>query len=74
MRHHLQPIKAVKAIGPVVYTATATAVSRIIAMVVLFWMQGAPGEWTELRTVPVEFDVELPANLFTLSKLRNPPE
>jgi outer membrane lipoprotein-sorting protein len=29
-------------------------------------------EWTELRTAAAEFDVELPANLFTLSNLRNP--
>ena len=31
-------------------------------------------EWTELRTAAAEFDVELPANQFTLSNLRNPRE
>ena len=28
--------------------------------------------WTEVRTEAVEFDLELPPNLFTLSNLRNP--
>lgn len=32
----------------------------------------APGEWTEVRTEAVEFDLDLPASLFTLSSLRNP--
>ena len=32
----------------------------------------SPGEWTELQTLAVEFDVELSANVFTLSNLRNP--
>ena len=31
-----------------------------------------PDEWTEVRTNTVEFDLELPGNLFTLSNLRNP--
>jgi len=31
-----------------------------------------PEEWTEMRTNEVEFDIELPENLFTLSNLRNP--
>jgi len=31
-------------------------------------------EWTELRTAAAEFDLELPANQFTLSNLRNPRE
>ena len=31
-------------------------------------------QWTELRTAAAEFDVELPANQFTLSNLRNPRE
>jgi len=29
-------------------------------------------KWTELHTHEIEFDLELPANLFTLSNLRNP--
>ena len=32
----------------------------------------APGEWTELQTLVVEFDGSLSANVFTLSNLRNP--
>ena len=31
-----------------------------------------PGEWTELQTLDVEFDVDLASNVFTLSNLRNP--
>ena len=31
-------------------------------------------QWTELRTAAAEFDLELPANQFTLSNLRNPRE
>ena len=33
---------------------------------------GAPDEWTELRVSEVEFDIDMPANVFTLSNLRNP--
>jgi len=31
-----------------------------------------PNEWTELQTLSVEFDVDMPKNQFTLSNLRNP--
>lgn len=31
-----------------------------------------PGEWTEMRVSEIEFDLELPASVFTLSNLRNP--
>ena len=31
-----------------------------------------PGQWTELQTLVIEFDVELASNVFTLSNLRNP--
>jgi outer membrane lipoprotein-sorting protein len=31
-----------------------------------------PGQWTEMRVDATQFDVDLPANLFTLSSLRNP--
>ncbi|WP_238946729.1 outer membrane lipoprotein-sorting protein [Seongchinamella unica] len=31
-----------------------------------------PDEWTEMRVESTRFNVELPANLFTLSNLRNP--
>ena len=32
----------------------------------------APEEWTEIRVDAVEYDLELPDRLFTLSNLRNP--
>jgi hypothetical protein len=47
---------------------------RNVATVMRMDKEGAPDEWTELRTALVEFDVELPANLFTLSNLRTPGE
>ena len=31
-----------------------------------------PGQWTEMQVEDAQFDIELPANLFTLSSLRNP--
>ena len=47
---------------------------RNVATVMRMSKQEKLEEWTELRTVVVEFDVKLPANLFTLSNLRNPRE
>jgi len=47
---------------------------RTVASVVRMSREEEPGEWTELRTSSVEFDIDLPANLFTLSNLRNPRE
>ncbi len=44
------------------------AVASVLRMVKL----DQPGEWTEVRTRKIEFDVDLPASLFTLSNLRNP--
>ncbi|MFT6276691.1 MAG: outer membrane lipoprotein-sorting protein [Halioglobus sp.] len=32
----------------------------------------SPGQWTQMETTAVEFDLELADNLFTLSSLRNP--
>lgn len=32
----------------------------------------APEEWTELRVIEAEFGIDIPANTFTLSNLRNP--
>ncbi len=32
------------------------------------------GEWTEIRIDAVDYDVEHPPSLFTLSNLRNPRE
>jgi hypothetical protein len=45
---------------------------RSVATVIRMGKVETPGEWTEVRTVDIQFDVELPANLFTLSNLRNP--
>lgn len=46
---------------------------RNVATVLRMVKEDTPDEWTEVRTT-VEFDVELPANLFTMSNLRNPLE
>lgn len=45
---------------------------RMVASRLRMAREDAPEEWTEVRTNTVEFDLELPANLFTLSNLRNP--
>ena len=45
---------------------------RTVASVIRMSREGQSDEWTELRTAEVEFDIELPDNLFTLSNLRNP--
>jgi outer membrane lipoprotein-sorting protein len=47
---------------------------RNVATVIRMGKEDSPDEWTEVRTATVEFDVELPANLFTMSNLRNPRE
>ena len=47
---------------------------RNVAAVLRMSSEDSPEEWTELRTATVEFDTILPANLFTLSNLRNPRE
>ena len=45
---------------------------RPIASIMRMQSKDSPDEWTELRTIEIEFDIELPSNLFTLSSLRNP--
>jgi outer membrane lipoprotein-sorting protein len=47
---------------------------RAVATVLRMSKEDAPGEWTEVRTAAVEFDLELSDTLFTLSNLRNPRE
>ena len=47
---------------------------RTVATVIRMTKEDTPQEWTEVRTAAVEFDVELAANQFTLSNLRNPRE
>ena len=49
-----------------------TMSGRAVATVVRMSKRDTPEEWTELRTAEIEFDIELSANLFTLSNLRNP--
>lgn len=47
---------------------------RTVASVMRMSNEGKPDDWTELRTTLAQFDLELPANQFTLSNLRNPRE
>ena len=62
--------------GELVKTLKATDIremgGRTVAAVLRMAKEDSPGEWTEVRTSDIEFDLELPANLFTLSSLRNP--
>jgi len=45
---------------------------RAVARVMRMGKVDSPGEWTQLTANSIEFDLELPDNLFTLSNLRNP--
>jgi hypothetical protein len=45
---------------------------RAVAKVMRMGKVNTPGEWTQLTANTIEFDLELPENLFTLSNLRNP--
>lgn len=45
---------------------------RSVATVIRMSKANEADEWTELQTAEVEFDLDLPGNLFTLSSLRNP--
>ncbi len=45
---------------------------RAVASVMRMGKLETPDEWTEIATRSIEFDLELPANIFTLSNLRNP--
>ncbi len=45
---------------------------RIIASRMRMQKLETPGEWTEMTVDAIDFDVELGANVFTLSNLRNP--
>ena len=45
---------------------------RPVAKILRMGKLKTPGEWTEMRISAIEFDVELPAGIFTLSNLRNP--
>jgi outer membrane lipoprotein-sorting protein len=59
-----------------VKTFTTTEVKemggRPVASVMRMQEVEKDGQWTEIRVDDVEFDIDIPANLFTLSSLRNP--
>jgi len=45
---------------------------RSVARVLRMGKLETPGEWTEMTISAIEFDLKLPAGIFTLSNLRNP--
>ena len=45
---------------------------RAVAKVLRMGKVDTPDEWTQLTTDVIEFDVEIPDSMFTLSNLRNP--
>ena len=45
---------------------------RSVARVLRIWRLETPEEWTEMTIDSIEFDLKLPAGIFTLSNLRNP--
>ena len=45
---------------------------RTVARVMRMGKLATPGEWTEMAVSAIEFDLELPPGVFTLSNLRNP--
>jgi len=45
---------------------------RSVARVMRMSKLETPDEWTEMSIAAIEFDLELPAGIFTLSNLRNP--
>ena len=45
---------------------------RPVAKIMRMGKVDSPDEWTQLTANAIEFDLELPDNLFTLSNLRNP--
>lgn len=47
---------------------------RQVARVLRMGKLATPQEWTELKVSAIEFDLQLPPGIFTLSSLRNPRE
>ena len=45
---------------------------RTVATVMRMSETATPDEWTQVTISAIEFDIDLPGNLFTLSSLRNP--
>ena len=62
--------------GELVKTLTSLEIGemggRVIALRQRMGKVESPDEWTEIRVESVEYDMELPDSLFTLSNLRNP--
>lgn len=71
LRHtyHDQDMQPVKQMETLDFMKTG---DRIIARTIRMFHFETPEEWTEIRNQVVEFDLDLPAGLFTLSNLRNP--
>ena len=47
---------------------------RVVALRQRMAKVDAPDEWTEIRVLDVEYDIDVPDSMFTLSNLRNPRE
>ena len=45
---------------------------RPVARVMRMGKLETPEEWTEMSVSAIEFDIDMPAGIFTLSNLRNP--
>lgn len=45
---------------------------RTVATIMRMSAAATPDEWTQVAIEKIEFDIDLPGNLFTLSSLRNP--
>jgi len=64
--------------GELVKTLTSLDIGemggRTIALRQRMSKEKTPDEWTEIQVVSVDYDVDLPDSLFTLSNLRNPRE
>lgn len=45
---------------------------RFVASILRMQDVDKPDQWTEMRVDDIQFEIDLPANLFTLSSLRNP--
>ena len=53
-------------------TEVAEMGGRAVAKTMRMGKSDAPEEWTEMTVDDIEFDLDLAANVFTLSNLRNP--
>ena len=45
---------------------------RTVATIMRMGKVDKPDEWTQVEVIDIQFEIELPANVFTLSNLRNP--